>query len=234
MRLDQLWQDTRTPIVTICLILAGGMLAMEFTQPGTPLSNALAFLVDLRRERNLGTWLESLCMLATALPAYALARSRPTHLLPRRTRGIFILMACGSLFLAADEMVGSHNRLGEWVAARTGLGAGTFMQGFAWVPLYAPLFALAVVALAVALMDLLKTVSLVRPKPVVLSLAAMGAAVTGVLLLELGEAYLLNQLGVRTQQLLLVEESLEVIVIAGYYTLLQTIHNAYVGKGEQP
>ena len=75
-----------------------GFTALGFT--------GLWYMLDLRIEGSLATWLESICMLFCFLPIHSILFNRENHRLSIFSKLFFALTLAAVLFFSADEMVG--------------------------------------------------------------------------------------------------------------------------------
>jgi hypothetical protein len=189
----------------------------------------LWYMVDLRIEGSLATWLESMCMMLCFLPIHSILFNRGNHKLGFFTKFFFALALVAILFFSADEMVGLHEQIGEKLSNISGVGDGTFMQGFSWVLFYVPVMIVGLTFLIIVVVDLLK----VLPKAIRKKSLWMGGiivfAVASILILEAGEAYTYNILKSDVGFLTVFEESAELVVICCFYHLM---HLLYLGMVE--
>lgn len=121
-------------------------------------------------------------------------------------------------------MLGIHERIGEKIGDATNLGAGTFLEGFAWVFIYGPIILGGFVLFANTVRDVMRFVTLETWGKLKRILLIIAIAIGTILALEVGEAYLYNILGTRSSLMTLVEESAELVVICGYFRLMQLMY----------
>ncbi len=127
-------------------------------------------------------------------------------------------------FFSADEMVGLHEQIGARLSEVSGVGDGTFLQGFSWVLLYLPVMVVGLTLMVLVVLDLLKSLPKAMKRKSMWLGAIIAIAVASILLLEMGEAYIYNALNSRTRFLTVIEESAELVVICGFYRLMQTLY----------
>lgn len=186
------------------------------------------YMVDLRIEANLATWLESMCMLLCFLPIHSILYNRGNHRLDFSSKIFFVLALVVILIFSADEMVGLYGRIGERLSGISGIGYGTFMRGFSWVLFYIPVMAVGLTFMSFVVVDLLKHLPRSIKKKSLWLGAIIVFAVTAVLLLEMGEAYTYCTLNSKVWFLTIFEESAELVVICGFYQLMQTLYLAMI------
>ena len=180
--------------------------------------------LDLRIEGSFATWLESIGMFLCFLPAYAIVRSDTNKVISPISRLFFLALTAAAVFLAADEMLGIHERIGEKIGNATNLGAGTFLEGFAWVFIYGPIILGGFVLFAYTVRDVMRYLTSETWGKLKRILLIIAIAIGTILALEVGEAYLYNILGTRSSIMTLVEESAELVVICGYFRLMQLMY----------
>ncbi len=186
----------------------------------------LWYELDLRIEGSMATWLEMLLILLCAIPSYLVYREKDT---PTIIRAFYLLMVFAILFLAADEMLSIHEYIGQKFSEATGVGAGTFLEGFSWVLLYAPAMAVGLLMFLFSTRKLFLTADSKSKRRFILDLIIIFLSVCGVLLLEIFEAYIFSQ---NSKPLILpsFEESLEILVILGFYDFTYTLFNMYSSR----
>jgi hypothetical protein len=184
----------------------------------------LWYELDLRVEGSFATWLESIGMFLCFLPAYAIVRSDKNKVISPISRLFFLALTAAAVFLAADEMLGIHERVGEKMGNATNLGAGTFLEGFAWVFIYGPIILGGFVLFAYTVRDVMKYLTSETWGKLKRILLIIAIAIGTILALEVGEAYLCNILGIRSSLMTLVEESRELVVICGYFRFMQLMY----------
>jgi len=182
------------------------------------------YMLDLRIEANFATWLESTCMLLCFLPIHSILFNRGDHRLGRSSKIFFALVLVMILFFSADEMVGLHEKVGEKLSELSGIGDGTFLQGFSWVIFYIPLMAVGLAFMIFVVMDLLKRLPKGKKRKSLWLSAIIALAVVAILFLEMGEAYIYNTLNSKVRFLTLFEESAELVLICGFYRLMHTLY----------
>jgi hypothetical protein len=180
-------------------------------------------LVDLRRENTLATWYSSQLFFLTGLAFVLLGWGQaPGLVMTRIKRFIFQLTAIGAVLLSADEVGSFHETAGKWfgrVMQNTFANAPPDDKGFFWIPLFAPLALLGLLAVTVALFQMIANMPVrqqwQRQKTYLVLLTAL-ICLPGVFAFESIQWYF----DIQQQPFLIVtwfEESFEVI---GMYSLL--------------
>ena len=224
MKITRMLQDIYRLLLTLSMVLVLWMIINEFTQYDALGFTGLWYELDLRIEGSFATWLESIGMFLCFLPAYAIVRSDTNKVISPISRLFFLALTAAAVFLAADEMLGIHERIGEKIGNATNLGAGTFLEGFAWVFIYGPIMLGGFVLFAYTVRDVMKYVASESWGKLKRILLIIAIAIGTILALEVGEAYLYNILGTRSSRMTLVEESAELVVICGYFRLMQLMY----------
>nr|WP_321308454.1 hypothetical protein [uncultured Sphaerochaeta sp.] len=224
MKITRMLQDIYRLLLTLSMVLVLWMIINEFTQYDALGFTGLWYELDLRIEGSFATWLESIGMFLCFLPAYAIVRSDTNKVISSISRLFFLALTAAAVFLAADEMLGIHERVGEKIGNATNLGAGTFLEGFAWVFIYGPIMLGGFVLFAYTVRDVMKYVTSETWGKLKRILLIIAIAIGTILALEVGEAYLYNILGTRSSLMTLVEESAELVVICGYFKLMQLMY----------
>jgi len=179
-------------------------------------------LVDLRRENTLATWYSSQLFFLTGVAFVLLGWGQaPGLVMTRIKRFIFQLTAIGAVLLSADEVGSFHETAGKWfgrVMQSTFPNAPPDDKGFFWIPLFAPLALMGLLAVTVALLQMIAKMPVQqawqRQKTYLALLIAL-ICLPGVFAFELVEWYF----NVQQQQVLITtwfEESFEII---GMYSL---------------
>lgn len=224
MKMTRMLQDVYQILLTLSMVLVLWMIINEFTQYDALGFTGLWYELDLRIEGSFATWLESIGMFLCFLPAYAIVRSDTNKVISSISRLFFLALTAAAVFLAADEMLGIHERIGEKIGDATNLGAGTFLEGFAWVFIYGPIMLGGFVLFAYTVRDVMRFVASETWGKLKRILLIIAIAIGTILALEVGEAYLYNILGTRSSLMTLVEESAELVVICGYFKLMQLMY----------
>ncbi|WP_321300637.1 hypothetical protein [uncultured Sphaerochaeta sp.] len=224
MKMTRMLQDVYQILLTLSMVLVLWMIINEFTQYDALGFTGLWYELDLRIEGSFATWLESIGMFLCFLPAYAIVRSDTNKVISSISRLFFLALTAAAVFLAADEMLGIHERVGEKIGNATNLGAGTFLEGFAWVFIYGPIMLGGFVLFAYTVRDVMRFVASETWGKLKRILLIIAIAIGTILALEVGEAYLYNILGTRSSLMTLVEESAELVVICGYFKLMQLMY----------
>ncbi|WP_320123467.1 hypothetical protein [uncultured Sphaerochaeta sp.] len=224
MKMTRMLQDVYQILLTLSMVLVLWMIINEFTQYDALGFTGLWYELDLRIEGSFATWLESIGMFLCFLPAYAIVRSDTNKVISSISRLFFLALTAAAVFLAADEMLGIHERIGEKIGDATNLGSGTFLEGFAWVFIYGPIMLGGFVLFAYTVRDVMRFVASETWGKLKRILLIIAIAIGTILALEVGEAYLYNILGTRSSLMTLVEESAELVVICGYFKLMQLMY----------
>jgi len=225
MKMNRLLQDIYRILLILSVVLVLWMILNEFTQYDAIGFTGLWYELDLRIEGSFASWLESMGMFLCFLPAYAIVRIDTDKRLSRLSKLFFQVLAGAAVFLAADEMLGIHERIGEKIGNATNLGTGTFLEGFAWVLIYGPIALFGLVLFVYALRDTLQHFIPSRRAKLMHIVLIIAAGIGTILLLEMGEAYLYNILRIRSSLMTMVEESAELVVICGYFKLMHAMYN---------
>lgn len=138
MKLRELLRLLLWPIAGICLLLSAQAFFAHYTQGQSRLLDYLNGIIDLREERTIGTWFESLLFALTGASFFLVSR-HPA--LPKFGKMLLVLMALGFIFLSADEMLSLHEFAGFQLEQASGIVQDTRLQerGYSWVLLYGPL-----------------------------------------------------------------------------------------------
>nr|WP_319472622.1 hypothetical protein [uncultured Sphaerochaeta sp.] len=224
MKMTRMLQDVYWLLLTLSMVLVLWMIINEFTQYDALGFTGLWYELDLRIEGSFATWLESIGMFLCFLPAYAIVRSDTNKVISPISRLFFLALTAAAVFLAADEMLGIHERIGEKIGNATNLGAGTFLEGFAWVFIYGPIMLGGFVLFAFTVRDVMRYLTSKTWGKLKRILLIIAIAIGTILALEVGEAYLYNILRTRSSLMTLVEESAELVVICGYFRLMQLMY----------
>ncbi len=172
----------------------------------------LWYELDMRIEGSLATWLESSLIFLCVIPCYLIFRSTEK---PKVVRGFFLLMVFAVIFLSADEMLSIHEYMGQKILEISGIGNGTFLEGFTWVLIYAPAGLVGLVLFLITTRKLFLTADKRVRRRLILDLFIMFISVAGVLSLEVFEAYVYS---LDSNALIgpSFEESFEILVILGF------------------
>lgn len=225
MKMNRLLQDIYRMLLILSVVLILWMIMNEFTQYDALGFTGLWYELDLRIEGSFASWLESMGMFLCFLPAYAIVSIDADKRLSRLSKLFFQILTGAAIFLAADEMLGIHERIGEKIGNATNLGAGTFLEGFAWVLIYGPVVLFGMVLFVYALRDILQHFTPPHRAKLMHIVLIIAAGIGTILVLEMGEAYLFNVLRTRSSLMTLVEESAELVVICGYFKLMHSMYN---------
>jgi hypothetical protein len=125
------------PLIILCLLVSAHAFFAHYTQGLSKLLDYLNSIIDLREERTIGTWFESILFVITGLSFFLVSR-HPA--LSKTGKTLLVLMALGFCFLSADEALVLHEFMGFQLEQATGIVKDTALEqrGFSWVLLYAP------------------------------------------------------------------------------------------------
>jgi len=197
-------------VVIMFLNVLTGYHALGFT--------GLWYELDLKIEGNFATWVESVMMLLCAIPMYALFLKASDAGWSMPSRLLFLLLTVVAIFFSADEMLSIHEQIQARSAVVSGLVAGTFLDGFGWVAVYAPMLLAGAVLAFLAARDILALSDTgTRRQLLRLLVTIIGAAVL-ILLFEVLEAYLYSR-NISREISTIFEESMELVVINGFFGL---------------
>lgn len=137
MKIRELLRLLFRPLAGLCLILTVHMFFAHYTQGMSKLLDYLNGIIDLREERTIGTWFESILFVITGL-SFFLASRHPA--LSKTGKTLLVLMALGFCFLSADEALVLHEFMGFQLEQATGIVKDTALEqrGYSWVLLYTP------------------------------------------------------------------------------------------------
>ncbi len=137
MKIRELLRLLLWPMIILCLLVSAQAFFAHYTQGLSKLLDYLNSIIDLREERTLGTWFESLFFSITGLSFFLVSRH---PVLSKLGKTLLILMALGFCFLSADEMLSLHEFMGYEFEQATGIVKDTRLdqRGYSWVILYAP------------------------------------------------------------------------------------------------
>jgi hypothetical protein len=138
MKLRELLRLLLWPLIGCCILFGAQTFFSQYTQGESRLLDYLNGIVDMREERTLGTWFETLLFALTGITFFLVSR-HPA--LPKFGKTLLILMALGFVFLSADEMLSLHEFMGYELEQATGIVKDTTLDqcGYSWVLLYAPI-----------------------------------------------------------------------------------------------
>lgn len=137
MKIRQLLRLLLWPLIGICFLCSAQMFFAHYTQGMSRLLDYLNAIIDLREERTVSTWFETLLFALTGISFFIVSR-HPA--LPKFGKTLLVLMALGFCFLSADEMLSLHEFMGYELEQATGIVKDTTLdqRGYSWVLLYAP------------------------------------------------------------------------------------------------
>jgi hypothetical protein len=125
------------PLIGLCFLVGAQAFFAHYTQGMSRLLDYLNAIVDLREERTIGIWFQTLLFALTGVSFFLVSR-HPA--LPKFGKILLVLMALGFCFLSADEMLSLHEFMGYELEQVTGIVKDTTLdqRGYSWVLLYAP------------------------------------------------------------------------------------------------
>lgn len=232
MKLSELPRRLLVPLVLLSVVFTGWTLASPYVEAGSGLAGWIHRNLDLRHEVTLAVCFEGFLILVCGMsfvPLSSLGRLRKGF--PRYFRVLFILCAAGCVFLAADEGLMIHERLGARLEASTGLTAGSRIEGwgFSWVLVYGPAALTALVIISCALGRMIAAMPaasrLRRRAWVFLGLVVL--AVPAVLTCEIVEAAAMSGGAPGAPVVDGIEETLEIIGALGLLACNVTIAREY-------
>lgn len=137
MKIRELLRLLLWPLIILCLLVSAHVFFAHYTQGLSKLLDYLNSIIDLREERTIGTWFETLLFAITGVSFFLVSR-HPA--LSKFGRTMLVLMALGFCFLSADEALVLHEFMGFELEQATGIVKDTALEqrGYSWVLLYAP------------------------------------------------------------------------------------------------
>ncbi len=182
----------------------------------------LWYELDLRIEGNLATWVESVMMLACAIPAYAGFLLAKELSVKKSFRFFLLVWVLVAIYISADEMLGLHEYITEIFMMTELTNNENFLYGFNWVFLYAPIAALLMAFSLYELRYFFLRFSQGSHRVIWISIMMMIFGIMLVLLLEVLEAWLFSK-NLSRQVSTLFEEGSELVIIIGFFRLMQGI-----------
>ncbi len=210
-------------VASIAMILM--MILNNITQYSFIGFTGLWYELDLRIEGNLATWVESIMMIACAIPAYAGFLLTKELSLKKSFRFFLLIWVLVAIYISADEMLGLHEYITEIFMNTEFTNSENFIYGFNWVFLYAPL---AVLLMAFSLYEIryfFLRFTQRSHKVIWISIMMMGLGIVMVILLEVLEAWLFSK-NLSRQVSTLFEEGSELIVIIGFFRLMLGVYTS--------
>ena len=137
MKVRELLRLLFWPLIILCILDGGHTFFAQYTQGLSKLLDYINSIIDMRDERTIGTWYETLLFAFTGISFFLVSR-HPA--LSKIGRSLLVLMALGFCFLSADEMLSLHEFMGYKFEQATGIVKGTHIdqRGFSWVLVYTP------------------------------------------------------------------------------------------------
>jgi hypothetical protein len=125
------------PLIGLCILVSAHTFFAQYTQGSSRLLDYLNGIIDLREERTVGTWFETLLFAVTGMSFFLVSRHPK---LPMFGKVLLVLMALGFVFLSANEMLSLHEFMRYELEQATGIVKDTSLdqRGYSWVLLYAP------------------------------------------------------------------------------------------------
>jgi len=113
------------------------MFFAHYTQGMSRILDYLNAIIDLREERTVAAWFETILFALTGISFFLVSRH---PVLPKFGKNLLILTALGFCFLSADEMLSLHEFLGYELEQATGIVEDTRLDnlGYSWVLIYGP------------------------------------------------------------------------------------------------
>ena len=212
MKIRELLRLLFYPLIILCLLVSAQSFFSYYTQGMSGLLDYLNAILDLREERTVGTWLESILFVIAGLSFFLVSRH---PVLSKSGKTLLILMALGFCFLSADEALALHEFMGYQLEEATGIVKDTALEqrGFSWVLLYAPVAAGLFILIFISYFRICRAGA--GLKPLMLFLLAWGA-LGSVVLLEAVAGWGILQRS-EFQILPCFEESFELLFIMLFY-----------------
>lgn len=137
MKVHELLRRLLLPLLLLCALLVLITFAAHLLQGRSGGLDYLFSILDLREERTVGAWFETLLFALTGASFFLVSR-HPA--LPRFGKTLLMLTALGFVFLSADEALALHEFMGYRLEQATGIVDDTTLseRGYSWVLLYAP------------------------------------------------------------------------------------------------
>ncbi len=216
------------PVVAVLMAVTFALYFNAFA--GTPLYNVLAEL-NLRWERTVGVWAESVIFLICAMSFAPIGWADPSRSgLRVHETWFFRLVAIGLCFFAVDEYASIHELAGRLFERQTRMLEGTSLDriGFSWVVLYGP----ACVFALYGIFRIIRKMISAMPAPegqerlaIRLLWGSCGCALM-IPLFEIAESYLWS-LGSKETVLLCFEESFELLALYGFILCTNLVARRY-------
>lgn len=137
MKIREMLRLLLWPLIGLCILFSAQTFFAQYTQGSSRLLDYLNGILDLREERTVGTWFETL-LFAVVGVSFFLVSLHPA--LPKFGKALLVMMTLGFIFLSADEMLSLHEFMGYELEQATGIVKDTRLdqRGYSWVLLYAP------------------------------------------------------------------------------------------------
>lgn len=137
MKVRELLRLLLLPLIIFCFLAGAQTFFAHYTQGMSRLLDYFNSIIDMREERTVGTWFETLLFAITGASFFIVSR-HPS--LSKLGKTLLVLMALGFCFLSADEMLSLHEFMGYEFEQATGIVKDTRLdqRGYSWVILYAP------------------------------------------------------------------------------------------------
>ena len=194
MKVRELVRKLLIPLACLCVVFVATTFAAPFMKDASGGAGWLISRMDLRQEGNQATWFSGALYLVCGVSFAPLVfAGKGVKGLSRFFRAFFLLCALGCVFVSADEITSIHERVGRKIEHKTGLLAGSEIQGhgFSWLLVYGPAGLAALGVMTWALGRLIGEASVGRKRRwAFLMLTAVVVSVVGTLLCESAEAYL--------------------------------------------
>lgn len=212
MKIRELLRLLFLPLIILCLLVSAQSFFTHYTQGTSGLLDYLNAIIDIREERTIGTWFESILFVIAGISFFLVSR-HPA--LSKSGKILLILMALGFCFLSADEALALHEFMGYQLEEATGIVKDTALdqRGFSWVLLYAPAAAGLFICILISYRRICKAGA--GLKPLILFLLAWGVLGAVVLLEALAGWSILERSEFR--MLPCFEESFELLFIMLFY-----------------
>jgi len=137
MKVRELLRLLFWPLIGLCFLVGAQAFFAHYTEGMSKLLDYINGILDIREERTVGTWFETLLFALTGISFFLVSR-HPA--LSKLGKSLLVLTALGFCFLSADEMLSLHEFMGYQLEEATGIVKDTRLahHGYSWVLLYGP------------------------------------------------------------------------------------------------
>lgn len=137
MKVRELLRLLFWPLVGLCILVGAQAFFAHYTEGMSKLLDYINGIIDMREERTIGTWFETLLFALTGITFFLVSRHSA---LQKLGKTLLVLAALGFCFLSADEMLSLHEFMGFQLEEATGVVKDTRLAhcGYLWVIIYGP------------------------------------------------------------------------------------------------